>query len=97
MGKTFYAYIMINNSNTTLYIGVTDNIIRRVFEHKSELVQGFTKKYKLHKLVYYEEYTDIYTAISREKQLKRWHRDWKFNLIKSFNPELKDLYDEIIK
>lgn len=92
----FYVYIMTNNSNTVLYVGVTNNIIRRVFEHKNELTKGFTKKYKLHKIVYYEECLNIKSVIEREKQLKRWHRDWKLNLIKSSNPEFKDLYNELL-
>jgi putative endonuclease len=88
---------MTNNLNSTLYTGMTDDIIRRVYEHKNELIEGFTKKYKLHKLVYYEECNNALPAIEREKQLKRWHRDWKINLIKSTNPELKDLYNELVK
>ena len=96
MIKIFYVYIMTNNSNIVLYIGVTNNIIRRIYEHKNGLTEGFTKKYKLHKLIYYEKCSNIKSAIEREKQLKRWHRDWKFNLIKSSNPEFKDLYNELL-
>jgi len=84
---------MTNKTNTTFYIGVTNNIQRRVYEHKNELVQGFTSKYKLKKLVYHEVYNRIEEAIAREKQLKNWHREWKMNLIKSLNPDFKDLLD----
>ncbi len=82
---------MTNKNNTTFYIGVTNNIVKRSFEHRMGLVEGFTKKYKLKKLVYIEEYNDIKLAITREKQLKNWHRDWKINLIKSVNPTFDDL------
>lgn len=90
-----YVYILTNQYNNTLYIGVTNNLIRRIYEHKNNMVEGFSKKYKLHKLVYYEQIEDITTAISREKQLKRWHRDWKENLIKEKNPTWKDLYNDL--
>ena len=97
MNKSFYVYIITNNLNTTFYIGVTSNLIKRIFEHKNELVDGFSKKYRLHKLVFYELLGDASLAISREKQLKRWHRDWKINLIKERNPIFDDLYCKIIK
>ena len=74
-----------------MYIGVTNNLERRVYEHKHELVEGFTKSYHVHKLVYYEETCDVRAALEREKQLKNWHRDWKQNLVKQMNPEWKDL------
>ena len=90
-----YVYILTNQYNNTLYIGVTNNLIRRIYEHKNNMVEGFSKKYKLHKLVYYEQIEDITTTISREKQLKRWHRDWKENLIKEKNPTWKDLYNDL--
>lgn len=88
-----YVYMMSNHNLTTLYIGVTKNLEKRVLEHKLEKGSEFTKKYKLKKLVYFEESNSIYDAISREKQLKRWHNEWKWNLIKSANPDLKDLSD----
>ena len=91
----FYIYAMTNITNKVLYIGVTNNLKRRVFEHKNELVEGFTKKYKLHKLVYYEIYADAYTAISREKQLKRWKREKKNQLINTRNSEWDDLYEKL--
>ncbi|MDO8570648.1 MAG: GIY-YIG nuclease family protein [Candidatus Daviesbacteria bacterium] len=93
--KNYFVYILTNFHNTTFYIGVTNNLERRIFEHKKELFDGFSKKYKLKKLVYYEEYSEIINAIEREKQLKNWHRVWKINLIKQLNPELKDLDPEI--
>jgi putative endonuclease len=93
--KTYFVYILLSINNIILYIGVTNNLNRRVYEHKSCLISGFTKQYNVKKLVYYEIFRDINAAISREKQLKRWHRDWKFNLIKSKNPELLDLADEL--
>ena len=87
----YYIYILTNKNNTTLYIGVTNSISKRLFEHRFGLMEGFTKKYKTKKLIYLEEYNDINQAIAREKQLKNWHRDWKLNLIKKVNPELKDM------
>ena len=82
---------MTNKRNTVFYIGVTNNILKRSFEHKTGIVEGFTQKYKLKKLVYIEEYNDIKMAIAREKQLKNWHREWKLNLIKKANPQFSDL------
>ena len=89
--RQYYVYILTNRSNNVLYIGVTNDLIRRIFEHKNKLVEGFTKKYNLWKLVYYEATNDIESAINREKQLKNWHRGWKINLIDQFNPDWKDL------
>ena len=82
---------MTNYSQTSFYIGVTGNLQKRVWEHKNKVVEGFTKKYNIDRLVYYELTDSVETAINREKQLKRWHRDWKINLIKEMNPEFKDL------
>ena len=95
--RSYYIYILSNFNRTVLYTGVTDNIVRRLCEHKIEFNDGFTKKYQTKYLLYYEGYSDIKAAIAREKQLKNWHREWKTNLIKSFNPEMKDLSGEIIK
>lgn len=89
--KSFYVYIITNKHNTTFYIGITNNLIRRIYEHKQGLIEGFSKKYLLKKLVYYEEYNDSTAAISREKQLKNWHREWKLNLIKKENFNFDDL------
>jgi len=89
--KQYYIYILTNKSSKVIYIGVTNDLERRMFEHKNKLVEGFTKRYNLMKLVYYEVTEDVESAISREKQLKNWHRDWKINLINQFNPEWEDL------
>lgn len=91
-----YIYIMTNKSKGTLYIGVTSNIIKRIYEHKNKLTDGFTKKYNLKKLVYYEIYDDINEAIKREKQLKSWKREWKIELVEKINNNWNDLYDEIL-
>ena len=88
--------MMTNKLNTVLYVGVTDNLIKRVYQHKNKLSSGFTPKYNINKLVYYEVFEDINEAIKREKQLKNWHREWKMSLIKSHNPEFIDLYKDII-
>lgn len=90
MTSVYYVYIMSSFSGT-LYIGVTNNLKRRVYEHRQELVEGFTKKYKCKKLAYFEEYQDINLAIAREKQLKNWRREKKEQLIKKLNSDLKDL------
>jgi putative endonuclease len=95
MKRRAYVYIL-GNDRLVLYIGVTINLIKRVFEHKSDTAPGFTQKYRLHKLLYYEIFEKIEDAIKREKQLKNWHREWKSNLIKSKNPEFRDLYPDIV-
>jgi len=84
---------MASQRNGTLYIGVTNDIVRRVYEHKSDLIKGFTEKYKIHHLVYVEELEEVSAAITREKQLKKWKRSWKFRLIEEMNPEWNDLYE----
>ncbi len=86
----------MGNDRPTLYIGVSSNPLKRAWLHRESLIEGFTKKYKLHKLLYYEIFETMEQAISREKQLKRWHREWKINLIKSKNPNLKDLYPDLV-
>jgi len=91
--KSYYVYIMTNRSKT-LYTGVTNNLERRVFEHKYKLIPGFTKKYNITRLVYFEEGTDIDSAIMREKQIKGWLRKKKTNLIEKENPEWKDLAED---
>jgi len=91
-----FIYIMTNRKNGTLYIGVTNDIIRRVYEHKYDIHAGFTKKYQLHTLVYYECFDHISAAITREKELKRFRRAWKIKLIEKLNPAWRDLYDELI-
>ena len=87
----YYVYILTNKSNEVLYIGVTNNLPRRLFEHKNEQIEGFTKKYHIHKLVFFEEFSDINDAIACEKQLKRWTRAKKNALIESKNPDWRDL------
>lgn len=94
--KQYFLYILASKKNGTLYIGVTGDLIKRVYEHKQNAVEGFTKKYNVYTLVYYEVYKDIEEAILREKQMKKWNRKWKLNLINEKNLEWKDLYDEII-
>jgi len=90
-----YIYILTNISRTVLYIGVTSNLIRRIIAHKEGQGSIFTKKYHLQYLLYFEEFSDINQAIQREKQLKNWRKEWKYNLIKELNPNLKDLYEEL--
>lgn len=92
----YYIYILANQRNGTLYIGVTNNLIRRVWEHKNKISKGFTKQYNITNLIYFEETIDINSAIKREKQLKSWNRKWKLNLIENSNPEWKDLYQDLI-
>jgi putative endonuclease len=89
-------YIMSNKQDGVLYIGVTSDIVKRVYEHKNDFVDGFTKQYNLKNLVYYEVYDEIEEAIKREKQLKNWHREWKIELINKQNPHWEDLYESIL-
>ena len=93
---TYYIYILASKRNGTLYIGMTNNLLRRVYEHKNALVDGFTKKYSVKSLVYYEQIDDVNSAILREKRLKTWKRAWKIKLIEDFNPTWKDLYNDLI-
>lgn len=95
--KNYYVYILASRRNGTLYTGVTDNLIKRIWEHKNDLDDGFTKKYQTHILVYFEEHDDIKEAIKREKLIKRWKRKWKLDLIEKQNPEWFDLYNDLIK
>ena len=87
----YYVYILANWNNRVLYVGVTNNLVRRLYEHKNKLVDGFTKRYNVHKLVYYEHTTDINSAIAREKEIKGWKRCKKDALVVSINPQWKDL------
>ena len=89
-------YLLASKRNGTLYVGVTSDLIRRVWEHKQGVVEGFTKKYNVHMLVWFEMQQDMYTAITREKALKEWKRAWKLELIESGNPTWKDLYEELL-
>ena len=89
-------YILSSKPNGTLYVGVTSGLVKRVWEHKNNLVKGFTQKHKVHDLVYFEMFDDMTNAIEREKQLKKWNREWKVNLIEKENPGWLDLYSNII-
>jgi len=92
--RYYYVYILSNFRRTTLYTGITSNLVKRVYEHKNNLADGFTKKYQIHDLLYYEVFEDPNSAIEREKQIKSWSRKKKDQLIMQFNPELKDLYSD---
>lgn len=91
----YYIYILASKKDGVLYVGITNNLIKRVFEHKNNLVKGFTQKYFVHKLIYFEDTNDVNSAIIREKQIKKWKRGWKIELIEKTNPEWNDLYEEI--
>ena len=88
----YYVYMLASQKNGTLYIGITNNLETRMYQHKNKLIKGFTSKYNVDKLVYYEVYNDIYDAILREKRMKKWERKWKIELIEKNNPEWEDLY-----
>ena len=96
MKKQFYVYILASKRNGTLYTGVTSDLTQRVWQHKHHMVEGFTKKYRVKKLVYYEVHDNAESAITREKQIKKWRRKWKLRLIEEKNPQWTDLYDEIV-
>ncbi|TRO64357.1 GIY-YIG nuclease family protein [Christiangramia sabulilitoris] len=93
--KNSYTYILANKTRTVLYIGVTSELKSRQIQHKNGEGSIFTRKYKIYDLMYFEEFSDINQAIAREKQLKNWHKDWKLNLIKTENPEMRDLFSEL--
>lgn len=95
MSKSYYVYIIANN-RPTLYIGVTNDLIRRAYEHKQGKIEGFTSRYKLTKLIYYEQFNDIEEALYREKQLKHWNREWKLELIRKENPTFRDIYFDLV-
>ncbi|EHO40187.1 Excinuclease ABC C subunit domain protein [Caldithrix abyssi DSM 13497] len=94
--KNYYVYIMTNKPHGVLYTGFTNNLIRRTYQHKHKLIDGFTKKYNVDKLVYYEIHHDPMSAIIREKRIKKWKRAWKIELIEGMNPEWKDLYYDLL-
>ncbi|MBQ2882153.1 MAG: GIY-YIG nuclease family protein [Alphaproteobacteria bacterium] len=94
--KQMFVYIITNKKNGTLYIGVTSNLVCRIYEHKNKLIKGFSSKYSLNKLVYFEMYGDAGQAITREKELKKYKREWKIKLIEKDNPNWDDLYSQII-
>jgi len=96
MDKNGYVYILTNIHNSVFYVGVTSNLQKRILEHRNKILDGFSKKYNLTKLVHYEFSNSIEACIEREKQLKNWHRDWKINLIKEKNPSFDDLYENLL-
>ena len=96
MAKQPAVYILASKRNGTLYIGVTSDLVKRVWHHKEDIVEGFTKKYGVHTLVYYELHTDMVEAIGREKRLKKWNRAWKIELIEKENPQWHDLWPELV-
>jgi len=93
--RSYWVYILASRLGGTLYIGVTNNLIRRIYQHRMGLIAGFTKDYGVHRLVYFEQHTDIEAAIRREKRLKKWNRAWKIRLIEQDNPNWDDLYPQI--
>jgi putative endonuclease len=93
--KNFYVYILCSNRNGTFYTGVTSDLVKRIYEHKNNLVEGFTKKYNVHSLVWYETHESAESAIIREKRIKKWKRAWKLKLIEQTNPKWIDLYENI--
>jgi putative endonuclease len=95
--KNYYVYILASKKNGTLYLGVTNDLVKRIYEHKQNAIEGFTQKYNIHYLVYYEVYQDVGEAILREKQMKKWNRKWKIRRIEENNPEWEDLYNEIVQ
>ena len=94
--KSYFVYILASKINGTLYLGVTSNLHKRIYEHKNNLIEGFTKKYGVHNLVYFEQTSSINEAILREKRLKKWKREWKIELIEKTNPNWEDLFSNII-
>ena len=96
MNKDYYIYILASQRNGTLYIGITSDLIKRVWQHKEKLADGFTKKYNVNRLVYFEQFRDPESAIRREKRLKKYTRQWKINIIEKENPEWKDLYETLV-
>ncbi len=94
--SSYYVYILASRRNGTLYVGVASNLPKRVYAHRNDFVEGFTKKYVVHMLVYFEEYDKREGALRREKQIKEWKRRWKLELIEKFNPEWQDLYEKIL-
>ena len=94
--KQYYVYLLASKRYGTLYTGVTSDLAKRIYEHKEGLVQGFTKKYNINQLVYYEVHSDIYEAITREKQIKKWNRQWKINLIEQDNPQWLNLANGLL-
>ena len=97
MEKAFYVYMLASERNGTLYLGVTSDLVKRIWEHREGLFECFTKKYGIKHLVWFEVHTGAMAAITREKQLKKWNRDWKIKMIQQGNPDWRDLYEDIAK
>ena len=95
--RSYFVYVLASGVNGTLYVGVTSNLLRRVDQHRRGVADGFTKKYGVHRLVYFERYGDIRDAIRREKRMKLWKRAWKVRLIEKENPEWRDLFEEVVE
>jgi len=95
MDKQPCVYMLASQKNGTLYVGVTSNLIQRIWQHKNNQVSGFTQRYQVHLLVYFERHETMESAITREKQMKKWNREWKINLIEKGNPQWKDLWEDI--
>jgi putative endonuclease len=93
--KEYFVYILASKNNKVIYIGITDDLVGRVWQHKNDVIEGFTKRYQVHKLVYYEIIEDVAEAILREKRMKRWKRQWKNNVINKFNHNWDDVYDQL--
>jgi putative endonuclease len=96
MRKQPAVYILATGRNGTLYVGVTSDLQKRIWEHKNDLIEGFTKRYSVHRLVYYELHEEMVSAITREKQIKKWRRDWKLKLIEGQNPDWNDLWERVL-
>ncbi|MCR4304540.1 MAG: GIY-YIG nuclease family protein [Gallionella sp.] len=96
MSKQPCVYILASKRNGTLYVGVTSDLVKRIWEHRNDVCEGFTKKYSVHYLAYFEQCADMMAAITREKQIKKWDRVWKIELIESFNPGWRDLWEDIL-
>ena len=96
MSKQYYVYLITNERYGTLYVGITNDLVRRIYEHREGTVQGFSKQHGLSRLVWFEAHDDVLAAIEREKAVKRWRRDWKMNLIQVMNPNWDDLYESIV-
>jgi len=96
MDKDYYVYVLASQRNGALYVGVTSNLLKRIWEHKNKAMEGFTQKYSVNKLVYFEQYSDPENAIKREKRLKKYNRQWKLELIEKENPEWRDLYTDLV-
>ena len=93
--KHFCVYILASKRNGTLYVGITSDLVKRIWQHKNDEADGFTKKYRIHTLVWFEQHENAESAITREKQIKEWQRKWKLDLIEKSNPKWRDLYDDI--